>query len=370
MSKLSRIGYSLCDVDIVPSPITNFEHRKEANIFTEICGRESYPIFIAPMEAVTNETNYIKWIDNKLTPVVPRNVMERLSFEERLNIAEETFVSISLDEAVEFSEYEDSGFEKKYICIDLANGHMKKLLDVCTRLKDIYGERLEIMTGNIANPKAYSHFCEACIDWVRINIGTGNRCQTSDFLGVHYPSATLLDEMVEERDKYLKYEKDCNCHYTKIIYDGGINGYADINKALAMGADAVMIGKLFAECEEACGEVLYCKNENEFINGNGYYQYELNNMFLEDIKKLTPYRMYSGMSHKSMQKMIGGDGRKESEGFCKPVEVKYPVSVLLKKVASHLRSAMSYTNSFTLDQFKNSEIIIHGGSGYKMHQTI
>ena len=77
-------------------------------------------------------------------------------------------------------------------------------------------------------------------------------------------------------------------------------------------------------------------------------------------EKLIPYRMYSGMSHRSMQKLTGGDGSKVSEGICKPVEVKYSVKHFMENVYAYLRSSMSYTNSRTLDDFKTSEMIILG----------
>lgn len=373
MSKLNKIGYSLQDVSIVPASITEINSRKDVNPYTRICGREVYPIFVAPMAAVTNEINYKSWIENKLTPVVPRSVgyktdekgrvIPNMSLEERLYLAEETFVSLSLSEAEEFSEYEDPGFEKKYICIDLANGHMRKLLNICKRIKDCYGERVEIMTGNIANPKVYSELCEACIDWVRCSIGSGNVCSTFNATGIHYPTASLLDELIEEKNKYIKFERGCDCPYTKIILDGGINWYDSVNKALAIGADAVMIGKLFAECTEACGEVRYARNADEFVNGDKY-----DVPYLSDGTKLYPFRMYSGMSHRSMQMITGGDGSKVSEGICTPVQVKYSVSHWVENMDAYLRSAMSYTNSKTLEDFKNSELVILGGVGASQYK--
>ena len=82
MSKLNKICYSLKDVAIIPASITEINSRKDVNPFTKICGRENYPIFVAPMAAVTDEFNYTKWIENKLTPVIPRSVQQRLKLEE------------------------------------------------------------------------------------------------------------------------------------------------------------------------------------------------------------------------------------------------------------------------------------------------
>ena len=99
--KLNKIGYSLKDVTVVQAPIGKYLHRGDVNTFTNICNREVYPIFVSPMTSVTDETNYKEWIKHKLTPVVPRSVRQNLNFKERMKIAEETFVSISLQEAEE-----------------------------------------------------------------------------------------------------------------------------------------------------------------------------------------------------------------------------------------------------------------------------
>ena len=115
MLKLEKIGYSLKDVTIIPKTVSSVRHRGDVDPYTVVCGRKMLPIFVAPMAAVTDEFNYHIWLNNKVTPVLPRSVMERLSLEERLNIAEETFVAISLSEAEEFAEYEiPKDFNKKY----------------------------------------------------------------------------------------------------------------------------------------------------------------------------------------------------------------------------------------------------------------
>ena len=72
--KLNKIGYSLKDVTVIQAPIGKYLHRADVNPFTKICEREVYPIFVSPMASVTDENNYKKWLENKLTPVVPRSV--------------------------------------------------------------------------------------------------------------------------------------------------------------------------------------------------------------------------------------------------------------------------------------------------------
>ena len=347
MGKLKIKGYELRDVAVMQAPVSFVNHRGEANPFVTICDREVYPIFVAPMGSVTDQNNYKTWIENKLTPVVPRTVQKSeanpdgLTFEERMEIAKETFVSVSLSEAQnELREYLAKQINLNnnvfYICIDIAHGTLTELYDICKLLKRLYEKNIVIMTGNVANPSAYSFYADAGIDWMRCSVGSGNRCTSSCNVSVHYPVATLIDQLNEERKAYA-HSHNGNAP-TKIIADGGIGWFDDIQKAIALGADAVMCGKIFAECEEACEKI-----------------YEIGNK---------RYRDYYGMSTKRAQRLTGGNGNKTSEGIDKPVEVKYSVAKWIDNMQSYLRSCMTYTNSRTIKEMQeNAQVIILGGSG-------
>lgn len=391
MGKIKKIGYSLKDISVVQAPISYQLHRGDVNPFVETCGRETYPIFVAPMAAVTDENNYKLWIENKLTPVVPRSVQGNLSITERLDIATETFVSFSLSEITEM--YNDNIFEtylsngvKIFVCIDIAHGTLSSLYEICSLLKSKYDDRIIIMTGNIATPEAYIEYCKRGIDYVRISVGSGSRCTSACNTSIYYPMATLLDEINEIR-KTLDFNSNNLLKETKVIADGGIGWFDDIQKALVLGADYVMIGKMFAECEEACSPIIYLhKDKPSVIDAISKEDYdeklslmnsELNTAIdrgdnnkvseiqaaIANLRKRLPYRNYFGMSCKIAQKITGGDGSKTAEGISKPVEVKYPVSKLMSNMESYLRSCMTYTNSKNIYDLKNAEVIILGGSG-------
>ena len=372
--KLTKTTYYLKDVAVVQSPISYQLHRADVNPFTTTCGRETLPIFVAPMASVTDENNYKIWIDNKVTPVVPRSIMMRLNINQRLEIAKTTFVSISLQEAVmlyennTFDNYKDNTL---YICIDIAHGTLSSLFEICYKIKVKY-YNIVIMSGNIANPDAYLNYCRHGIDYVRCSIGTGSRCTSSANVSVAYGNATLLDEInnirINIRHNISNYRQNSSPVFTetKIIADGGIGWFDDIQKALALGADYVMIGKLFAECNEACESVYYAVSEDEYIHGNKFTPSE---MLKKEIdcpgcrNLFKRYRNYAGMSTKHSQTITGGDGSKTSEGISKPVEVKHSVSKFLDNAESYLRSCMTYTNSKTLEDLKNAEVVILGGTG-------
>ena len=363
--KLTKIGYSLKDITVIQAPIGTYLHRADVNPFTKICEREGvYPIFVSPMASVTDEKNYHEWIKNKLTPVIPRSVKQNLDFNSRMKIAKETFVSISLQEAEEeLLKREIKPDQKKiYICIDIANGNLQNLYHVCKRLKKTFKDKICIMTGNVANPKTYKYYADNGIDWMRVGIGLGSRCITACNTSIYYPPATLLDELHREK---LLYAKENNGKVpTKIILDGGITNFDDIMKALALGADAVMSGYLFALAEEAYGEIGYAKNISEYSKGNYLTKEEYDKLNKEEKSEMKKFRDYYGMSTKKAQSIVNGKATKTSEGISKPVTVEYPVSKWVDNMQAYMRSAMSYTNSGNLKEFQeNTQIIILGGSG-------
>ena len=362
--KLNKIGYSLKDVTVIQAPIGKYLHRGDVNTFTNICEREVYPIFVSPMASVTDETNYKEWIKHKLTPVVPRSVRQNLNFKERMKIAEETFVSISLQEAEEeLLKMEIKENQKKlYICIDIANGNLQNLYHTCKRLKRLFKDKISIMTGNTANPKTYKYYADNGIEWMRVGIGLGSRCTTACNVSIYYPPATLLDELHREKLLYAK-ENNGNTP-TKIILDGGITNFDEIQKAIALGADAVMSGYIFALAEEACGEIGYSKNIEEFAEGKYITKEEYDKLEEKEKKELRPFRDYYGMSTKKAQNIVNGKATRTAEGISKPVPVKYPVAKWVDNMQSYLRSAMTYTNSGNLKEFQeNTQVIILGGTG-------
>jgi len=391
MSKLKKVGYELCDVNIIQSEISYINHRSECDTMIEMCGRKVHPVIVAPMAAVTNADNYHVWLENNFICVVPRTV----PFKERLGICTETFCSFSLDEAEELllkNEYLKMYEGRKfYVCVDIAQGTMKRMYDVCKKLKWVH-EGIVTMAGNVATPLAYRYYVESKIDYIRLQIGSGSRCTTACNVGIHYPTATLIDDIIDQREKYVNWYYDFDDRYEnapleplflpKIIVDGGISNFDDIQKCLALGAFAVMNGSSFAKAEEACGEVRYLINPQEqaFEDGmtkkkydeavanrqaGSYYLTTEERMYLAEGK---PYREYYGMSTKRAQKECGNVCSKTSEGVDIPVPVEYPIAKWADNMKSFLASAMSYTNSKNIDELrKNTELIINlsGDKSYR-----
>ena len=389
-SKLNKIGYDLSDINVVQTDLSLIAHRSECNPFVDFEGKKVYPIIVSPMGAVTNENNYKTWLSNHFLCVIPRTV----DYEKRVKLCRKTFASFSLSEAIKLcvTDILDEGMEKRYICIDIAHGTMHELYKTCMALKDKYEDGIVIMTGNVANPKAYRTYAKLGIDYMRCFIGNGSRCTTASNVSISYPRATLLDELRMEKEKWIEDYPDYP--YTKIIADGGISNFDDIQKCLALGADFVMCGNVFAKAEEACGDIVYLHPDNPNM-GDGipqeeynkkvdslqkaikfhtedrlkyYSQLEYEQKSLANLLKRRPYREYMGMSTKQMQKATGGSGNTTAEGISRPIAIEYPIAKWAENMDAYLRSAMSYTGSSNIEEFKRYSEIVINYSGDKSYR--
>ena len=372
-SKLTKHGYELESVNIVQAEMSLIEHRDECDPTINICGRKVFPVIVAPMGAVTDENNYKIWLDNGFICVVPRTV----DYDKRIAISKETFCSFSLSEAENIIKDIDDG-AVHYVCVDIAHGTMGKLYKICSDIKAKLLDKVVIMTGNVANPKAYMWYKMAGIDYMRACIGTGSRCTTSCNVGVHYPTATLIDELRMEKEDL---EKRDDAHYTDIIADGGIQNFDDIQKAICLGANAVMSGRVFAQANEASEPIVFLHPDNlnmaDAIPADEYYEKleDLKmksekfgddsrfNTYWDSYRRLSlrkPYRLYYGMSTKMAQKMTGGSGNTTAEGITKPILVEYPIAKWAENMAAYMKSCMSYTGCRTIQELKdNTELIIN-----------
>lgn len=344
MLEKSKVLYSLSDVSIVPRVIVDLESRSECHPFTEsIEGRDQFlPLIAAPMASVVGPGNYKTFWQEGISVIIPRTT----PLIERLGLCSEVMCAFSLREIEEnlIDRSLNLMGQKLYILIDIANGHMTKELEIGKQLRSIYGDSLVLMGGNIANPETYWKYNEARFDFLRIGIGGGSRCTTSTQTGVHYPMASLIDDVFSGiKDKYIRYDKE----RTKIVADGGMRGYSDIIKSLALGADYVMIGSILAKTHEAIGPTYW---------EDGHL-----------------YRDYYGMSTKRAQaEILGfnsqedakkhGEVLKTSEGRIERVEVEYSLAGWRENFESYLKSAMSYTGTRTLDEFKDASVRVISGS--------
>jgi IMP dehydrogenase len=130
------------------------------------------------------------------------------------------------------------------LVVDTAHGHTRNVIDALRRYRDSYGVEIDLVAGNVATPEGTAALIEAGADGVKVGIGPGSICTTRIVAGVGVPQLTAI----------MMCAAVAHQHDVPIIGDGGIRYSGDIVKALAAGADTIMLGRLLAVAEESPGE--------------------------------------------------------------------------------------------------------------------
>jgi IMP dehydrogenase/GMP reductase len=315
------------DILIQPEIITNISSRSEINPYYM---GEKLPLMTAPMDTVINQNNFIHFSKVGITPILPRIKNPDYDYVDTnlfLSYSLIDFKKIFIEARPRIPEN-----EQMFVLIDVANGHMGELYDAAGNAKQIYGERLVLMVGNVANPETFELFCRINVDYVRIGIGNGGGCLTTQNTGIGYPMGSLI----EECNKVRMFD-------TKIVADGGFKKYSDVIKALALGADYVMLGSILNKALESAGETT--KESGEIVN---QYSDHIKESFKVDIPL---YKNFRGMSTKEVQKAWGKEELTTSEGVVRRNQVEYTLEGWVENFTHYLKSAMSYTNKKTLPEF-------------------
>lgn len=320
--------------DILIEPSTTSDIRSRSEIVTR-SSNGLLPLFTAPMDTVISPKNKNMFKSNGIMPILPRIKSPELDY-----TSTSEFLSYSLEDFERiFLQSNPTILNELPILalIDIANGHMIDLIKLSKNAKSKYGNGLTLMVGNIANPDTFIEYANAGVDYVRIGIGNGNGCLTTVQTGVGYPMASLISECVKFR------KSNSWAHNTKIVADGGFKKYSDIIKALAIGADYVMLGSILNKCLESAGETT--KEDGTVIN---QYSEQSLEMFNVDIPL---YKVFRGMSTKEVQKDWGKSNLTTSEGVVRRNQVEYTISGWVNNFESYLKSAMSYTSKKELHHF-------------------
>lgn len=313
--------YSLDEVGLIPAIVSNIRHRADINPFIQSpFGGNKLPIFVAPMTCILNANNICEFSKSAVEPILPVGGDYGLRIQLPNGSDWLGWTAVTLQEFdYMFNQAKVPANRPYYVLIDIANGHISEVYEMVKHAKDLY-PKLSVMIGNIANPQTYIECCKAGIDYIRVGIGGGSGCTTSVQTGIHAGMPWLLTEI----QKYKEF-MSANMFKTKVIADGGVNTISKAIKCLALGADYVMMGKCFAECEEACGKT-------ELVLGK---------------KK----RIYYGQASKEGQMDRFGKIKSNPEGIAKWIPVKYSLREFTDKFEAALRSAMSYCNANTLNDF-------------------
>lgn len=354
-----RPKFSYGDVSVMPTDLSYIDSRKECNPFSKNFNG-NLPIFTAPMSTVVSLNNFNTFEANHITPILPRNIDFDMRYKYVVELGK--WAAFSMDE---FYDTFASGkapfdpFNKYHVLIDVANGHMGRIYDIVKVAKSIYKSSLVVMVGNIANPVTYRHCCEAGVDYVRVGIGSGFGCLTTSNTSVHYPMGSLISEMYEQKEGYFNKKFNETKTYpflTKIIADGGIRNYSDVIKALALGADCVMIGSLFAQCLDSAADTHIYNKDLEVDHHYTENDYDAIVEEINNYKDLVVEKIFYGMASKNGQKDLGCKEIKTAEGIVKRLPVKGTIEGWSKNMADYLRSAMSYTGIKNIEDFNPEKV--------------
>lgn len=222
------------------------------------------------------------------------------------------------------------------LVVDSAHGHSKSVLLAIEKIKKHYPD-IVVVGGNVATAEAVKDLVLAGADIIKVGIGPGSICTTRVVAGVGVPQFTAICDCSEQADKYGK----------AVIADGGIKYSGDIVKAIGAGAKAIMIGSLFAGCEESPGE--------------------------EEIYQGRRFKVYRGMGSIGAMQRGSSDRYFQSEstklvpeGVEGRVPYKGSVSDVIYQLIGGLRAGMGYCGTSTIEQLrKNAKFVIQTANGLR-----
>lgn len=251
----------------------------------------------------------------------------------RLRVAAAVGISATIERAGALIE---AGVD--LIAIDSAHGHSKNVLAAVKELKKNF-PKVEVMAGNVATAGATVDLIEAGADAVKVGVGPGSICTTRIVAGIGVPQITAVYNCAEAAKKYG----------IPIISDGGIKYSGDITKAVAAGADVVMIGSLFAGTEESPGELeIYQGRSFKVYRGMGSVsamkQGSKDRYFQEDQSKLVPEGIegrvaFKGSLSETAFQLVGGLRAGMGYCGCKTVEELKTQSRFVRITAAGLRES-------------------------------
>ena len=217
------------------------------------------------------------------------------------------------------------------ITVDSAHGHSRNVIDAVRKIRDKFPD-IDLVAGNIVTARAAEELAKAGVNTVKVGIGPGSICTTRVVAGVGVPQITAIQEVAEY----------CKTNDIKLIADGGIKFSGDIAKAIAAGADVVMLGSLLAGCTESPGE--------------------------EVIFQGRKFKVYVGMGSLAAMKRGSADRYFQSkdtqtkklvpEGIEGRVAYKGSVSDSIYQLCGGLLSGMGYCGTPNIESLKNNGVFV------------
>ena len=315
---MMKEALSFDDVLLVPQ-YSDIYSRKEIKIKQNLrnVGDFDLPIIASPMDTITESRMSRAMSKAGGTSVIHRyNTIEEQTSIARDVVSYGSTVGAAIGVGDDFLERAVSlaNVGVGFLCIDVAHGHHLKVRTALKALRDVFSDSIHIMAGNVATLEAFNDLSDWGADSIRIGIGGGSICSTRIQTGHGMPTLqSIMDCAKSDRD-------------TALIADGGIRTSGDIVKALAAGADFVMLGSLLAGTDETPGSVIHTKNGRE--------------------------KVYRGMASKEAQR--SWRNRVSSiEGVSHTVPLKGPVKEVLEELKVGIASGISYSGAHDIGSLQS-----------------
>lgn len=339
--KVIKEGYTFDDLLLVPAYSTVVP--ADVSLKTRLCdGIElSIPVCSAAMDTVTEsamaialaQSGGIGFIHKNLSVEAQANMVRAVKLAEvtskdaavdsKGKLLAGAAVGVSETTMTRVKELVDAGVD--ILTVDSAHGHSKGVIDTVAKIHKAY-PKLPLVGGNIVTADAAQALIQAGASVLKVGVGPGSICTTRIVSGVGVPQLTAVSDVVQVAKRYN----------VGVIADGGIKFSGDIVKALAAGADAVMLGGLLAGCEETPGEIIevYGKRVKTYV-GMGS---------LSAMQRGSSDRYFQG-GQKELKKLV-------PEGIEATVPYKGPMSDVIYQMMGGLRSGMGYCGCETITELK------------------
>jgi IMP dehydrogenase len=225
------------------------------------------------------------------------------------------------------------------LVVDTAHGHSVGVLDVVRRIKT--GLEVQVIAGNIATGEAAEALIEAGADCVKVGVGPGSICTTRVVAGVGVPQVTAVADVAETAAD----------EGVPVIADGGLTSSGDVAKALAAGADTVMLGSMLAGTDESPGNVLV-------VQGERFKEYRgMGSLGAMKARSFSKDRYFQG-DVEDVAELI-------PEGIEGRVAYKGPLGPIVHQLVGGLRQAMGYCGAATLEDLKQARFVRITGAGLR-----
>ena len=305
-----RTALSFDDVLLVPQ-YSEVDSRSEIKIKQNLkyVGDFNLPIISSPMDTITGYGMAMSMMRAGGLGVIHRyNTIEEQSkiVHDVVSRTGDVGAAIGVGEDCEERAMALVNMGVSFLCIDVAHGHHNKVRSALTRLRKTMGDKIHIMAGNVATLEAFNDLADWGADSIRVGIGGGSICSTRVQTGHGMPTLqSVIDCAQSDRD-------------VDLIADGGIRTSGDIVKALAAGADFVMVGSLLAGTDETPGTVIDTREGRK--------------------------KVYRGMASKEAQ-WKWRNRVSSVEGISHTVPLKGPVEDVLEELRVGIRSGISYSGA-------------------------